>query len=88
MNEGITGSDGIFSHPYFQTGTYNITAKNGEYRGSIRVEYSQENYLEVALTESMVEEDLSGTTTTLIVLGAVIIAGIFIALAYKRLKKH
>jgi hypothetical protein len=82
LSEGITDSSGMFHHPYFQTGTYNITARNGKYRGSIKVEYNEVNTIELVLSEQKSGSDSNSGTTAFMVLGIVIIAVILIVLIF------
>ncbi len=87
LSEGITGPDGTYTHPYFQTGTYNITARKGDYRGTIWVEYNQKNTLEIIISENTDDVGLgSGTTTIIIVFCVVIIVAILVTVVYKKFK--
>jgi len=88
LAEGYTGADGTYSHPYFQTGTYNISAKSGSYRGKIRTDFNAPTTFEIALTEQTEGASLgAGTTIAIFVIGAIIIAILLVAVAMKRLKK-
>ena len=78
----------MYHHPYFQTGTYNITAKNGKHRGSLWVEYNEVKTIEIQLQEVTDEGDMSsGAQTTVMVIGLVIVGVLLVALAHKRYKK-
>jgi hypothetical protein len=88
LSEGITDADGMYHHPYFQTGTYNITAKAGDHRGSLHVEFSEVNALELIITEEKNEGGMSKETqTTIMVIGLVMIGVIMIAIVRKKYKK-
>jgi hypothetical protein len=88
LAEGTTDGNGMYHHPYFQTGTYNITAKNGKYRGSLRAEFNEVNTLEIQLTEDTTKDDTSSKgQTTVMIIGLVMIGVLLVALAHKRYKK-
>jgi hypothetical protein len=84
LAEGITNEEGIYSHQYFQTGSYIITAQNGGYRGHIRVEFNQKSSLEVVLSEDMSEKSSLFGTTTFIGLAFIILIAIVAAVIYKK----
>jgi len=88
LAEGITDVNGMYHHPYFQTGTYNITAKNGKYRGSLWVEFKEVKTLEIQLKEVTDEGGMSsGAQTTVMVIGLVMVGVMMVALVHKRYKK-
>jgi hypothetical protein len=89
LYEGVTGPEGTFYHPYFPTGTYNITAKNGKHRGTIWVEFNEYNTIEVQLKNEKTDPGMSSETQTYImVVSFVMIAVIMFALFRKRSKKE
>jgi hypothetical protein len=87
LAEGITGEDGIYHHQYFQTGTYNITAMNGEYQGKINIEFREMNSLEVVLNIDTGDSGMSLGGSAIIGVGILIIIAILVTFAYKRYKK-
>ncbi len=65
LAEGRTGPRGNYSHPYFQTGTYNITVRKGDMRGKLHVDFnSPETYTVIIAEEEKAGMfgDLDGTT--------------------------
>ena len=87
LHEGITGPGGMYHHPYFQTGTYNITARNGEFRGTIYVEFNQVNTLEISLTDKSDDDSHSSETQTTFVIVGLIIAGLLFVAIYRKSQK-
>jgi hypothetical protein len=88
LAEGTTDGNGMYHHPYFQTGTYNITAKNGKYRGSLWVEFDEVNTLEIQLTEDTTQDDMSSKgQTTVMIIGLVMVGVMLVVLAHKKYKK-
>ncbi|UCH88364.1 MAG: carboxypeptidase regulatory-like domain-containing protein [Thermoplasmata archaeon] len=87
LHEGKTGTDGTYTHPYFSTGTYNISAKDGNYRGLIHVEFNQMNSFEVVLTEVKSDEGMKlGTKLSIAVLGLIIFI-VAVTVIAKKFKK-
>lgn len=87
--EGVTDSNGMYHHPYFQTGTYNITAREGKHRGSLRVEFSEVNSIEVVISQQSDDDNISkNTQTTIMVISLIMIAVVLIAMVRKKFKKN
>jgi hypothetical protein len=87
LNEGVTNAEGVFSHSYFQTGTYNITAKNGNFRGSIHVEFNEMSSLEVVLTEDMSSSGMSMSSKVTLVAVGLIVFIMLVAVISKKYRK-
>jgi hypothetical protein len=85
--EGTTGPDGTFSHPYFQTGTYNITARSEDSRGMINVEFREAGAVEVVISKESTDEGISVGGSAAIGVVLVIVITIIIAAVYKKYKK-
>jgi len=86
LAEGVTDENGIYYHPYFQTGTYNITARNGDHRGRMNVEFREMNSLEIVLN---IDTSASGSRiggSALTGIGIVIILAVIVTYVYRQKK--
>jgi hypothetical protein len=89
LAEGVTDSNGMYHHDYFQTGSYIITAREGKHRGSLHVEFNEVNSLEVVISEQTdADSNSSGAQTAIMVLCVIIIMVVLIAIANKRSKNN
>jgi hypothetical protein len=90
LAEGYTDSSGNYQCQYFQTGTYNITARNEDdsLRGTVNVNFNQQTTIEIVITEWDEKSGLSSPALIgLAVLAIVVIAVIIIAVAIKKFRK-
>jgi hypothetical protein len=90
LAEGYTDADGNYRFDYFQTGTYNITARNEEdsLRGTIRVDFNSQTTFEILITEPSAEKGFSpGPVLAGAVLAFVLIAAVVVLGVVKRIRK-
>ncbi len=90
LAEGYTDDQGLYQFDYFQTGTYNITARNeaDSLRGTIRVDFNRQTTFEVVIAEPADGGGLgSGKVVAVAALAAVLIGAIVVLLVVKKIRR-
>jgi len=73
LSEGWTDTSGHYTHSHFSTGTYNITAKSGNLRGTIHVDFNQGSVYEIVVTEQDGSGIMGGNGTVLVAFFGVLV---------------
>ena len=90
LAEGYTDSTGVYQFQYFQTGTYNITARNEDdsLRGTVHVNFNQQTTIEIVISEWDERSGLgSPALIALVVMAIVVVAVVIIAVLVKKFRK-